>query len=64
MQRGMGLAVLPRLAVAYEAPIAKDVTMGARAGIWARWASGSAAIPGMDARLLGELVALVTWRVF
>jgi hypothetical protein len=64
MKRGMGVAFLPRLALAYEAPIAKDLTLGARAGLWVRWSSGSAAIPGMDARLLGELVALVTWRVF
>ena len=63
-QRGMGLAFLPRFGVAYEAPVAKDLTLGARAGIWSRWASGSAAIPGVDRKLLGELVAVVTWKVF
>jgi len=63
-QRGMGLAFLPRFGVAYEAQVVKDVTIGARAGIWARWASGSAGIPGVDRKLLGELVALVTWKVF
>lgn len=64
MQRGMGLGFVPRLGVAYEAPVSKDVTVGARAGAWIRWASGSAAIPGLDARVMGELTALVTWRVF
>ena len=63
-QRGMGLAFLPRFGVAYEAPVAKDLTLGARAGVWSRWASGSAAIPGVDRKLLGELVAVVTWKVF
>jgi hypothetical protein len=64
MQRGMGFAFQPRLSVAYEAPVSREVTIGARAGAWVRWGSGSAAIPGMDARILGELTALVTWRVF
>jgi hypothetical protein len=64
MQRGMGIAFLPRLGVAYEAPVGKDLTLGARAGASVRWASGSAAIPGMDARLLGELAAILTWKVF
>jgi len=64
LQRGMGLAFLPRFGVAYEAQVAKDITMGARAGVWARWASGSAGIPGVDRKLLGELVAVVTWKVF
>ena len=50
--------------VAYEAPVVKDVTIGARAGVWSRWASGSAGIPGVDRKLLGELVAVVTWKVF
>ena len=63
-QRGMGLAFLPRFGVAYEAPVAKDLTLGARAGVWSRWASGSAGIPGVDRKLLGELVAVVTWKVF
>jgi hypothetical protein len=63
-QRGMGIAFLPRLGVAYEAQVVKDITLGARAGVWARWASGSAGIPGVDRKLLGELVALVTWKVF
>jgi hypothetical protein len=63
-QRGMGLAFLPRLGVAYEVPVTRDVTLGARAGLSARWASGSAAIPGVDQKLLGELAALVTWKVF
>jgi hypothetical protein len=60
----MGLAFLPRLGVAYEVPVTRDVTLGARAGLSARWASGSAAIPGVDQKLLGELAALVTWKVF
>jgi hypothetical protein len=64
MQRGMGVAFLPRLGMAYEAPVAKDVTLGARAGLWIRWATGSAAIPGVDQKVLGELVAVVTWKVF
>jgi hypothetical protein len=64
MQRGMGVGFLPRLCAAYEAPIAADVTLGARAGLWVRWASGSAQIPGLDDRLLGELTAVVTWKVF
>src|SRR5512137_2035927 len=64
MQRGMGVAFVPRLAAAYEAPVVKDVTLGARAGLWIRWATGSAAIPGLDQKLQGELVALVTWKVF
>jgi hypothetical protein len=64
MQRGMGFAFQPRFAVAYEAPVSRDVTLGARAGAWVRWGSGSAAIPGMDARMLGELTAVVTWRIF
>ena len=63
-QRGMGLAFLPRFGAAYEAQVVKDVTIGARAGVWARWASGSAGIPGVDRKLLGELVAVVTWKVF
>jgi hypothetical protein len=63
-QRGMGLAFVPRFGVAYEAPVVKDVTIGARAGVWSRWASGSAGIPGVDQKLLGELVAVVTWKVF
>ncbi len=64
MQRGMGVAAVPRLGVAYEAPVARDVTLGARAGLWIRWAGGSAAIPGLDERLLGEFSAVVTWKVF
>jgi hypothetical protein len=44
--------------------VVKDVTLGARAGLWVRWSTGSAAIPGVDQRLQGELVALVTWKVF
>jgi hypothetical protein len=63
-QRGMGLAFQPRLGVAYEVPVVKDLSMGARAGLWARWASGSAGIPGLDRKLLGEFVALLTWKVF
>ncbi len=63
-QRGMGVAFSPRFAVAYEAPVSKDLTVGARAGLWARWATGSAAIPGVDQTLQAELVALLTWRVF
>ncbi len=64
MQRGMGVAFLPRAGLAYEVPVAKDVTLGARAGIWIRWASGSAAIPGLDQKVLGELAAVITWKVF
>ena len=64
MQRGMGFGFVPRLGVAYEAPVTKDVTLGARAGLWLRWATGSAVIPGLDDRLLGELAAVVTWKVF
>jgi hypothetical protein len=60
----MGFAFLPRFGVAYEAPVARDLTLGARAGVWARWASGSAGIPGVDQKLLAELVAVVTWKVF
>lgn len=63
-QRGMGIAFQPRLGVAYEAAVAKDLTLGARAGLSARWASGSAGIPGVDRKLQGELAALVTWKVF
>jgi hypothetical protein len=63
-QRGMGLAVSPRLGASYEVPVAPDVTLGARVQLWVRWGSGSAAIPGLDARLQGALSALVTWRVF
>jgi hypothetical protein len=62
--RGMGVAVVPRLGVAYEAQVVKDVTIGARAGLWIRWASGSAVIPEVDQKLFGELAALVTWKVF
>src|SRR5512137_1555909 len=64
MQRDMGFGFVPRLGLAYEVPVARDVTLGARAGLWIRWATGSAKIPGLDERLLGELVALVTWKVF
>ena len=64
MQRGMGVGFVPRLGVAYEAPVSKDVTLGARAGLWVRWASGSARIPGLDDRLLGELAGVVSWKVF
>jgi hypothetical protein len=64
MQRGMGFGFVPRAGVAYEAPVSKDVTLGARAGLWARWATGSAGIPGLDDKLLGELTALITWKVF
>jgi len=64
MQRGMGVGFVPRLGVAYEAPIGKDFTLGARAGLWVRWASGSARIPGLDDRLLGELAGVATWKVF
>ncbi len=63
-QRGMGFAFQPRIGVAYEAPVVKDVTLGARASLWARWASGSAGIPGVDDKLQAELMALVTWKVF
>lgn len=63
-QRGMGVAFVPRLAAAYEAPVSRDLTVGARAGLWARWSTGSAAIPGLDDTLQAELVALLTWRVF
>jgi hypothetical protein len=63
-QRGMGFAFLPRFGAAYEAQVMKDLTLGARAGIWARWASGSAGIPGVDSKPFGELVAVVTWKVF
>jgi hypothetical protein len=63
-QRGGGFAFLPRLGVAYEAPVVKDLTIGARAGLWARWSTGSASIPGVDDKLRAELVALLTWRVF
>jgi hypothetical protein len=44
--------------------VVKDVMLGARAGLWVRWATGSAALPGLDQKLQGELVALVTWKVF
>ncbi len=64
MQRDMGFGFVPRLGVAYEAPIVKDVTLGARAGLRIRWATGSARIPGLDDKLLGELAAVVTWKVF
>ena len=64
MQRDMGIGFVPRLAVAYEANVSREVTLGARAGLWVRWASGSARIPGLDDRLLGELTAVVTWKVF
>jgi hypothetical protein len=64
MQRGMGFAYVPRLGVGYEAPVSKEVSLGARAGLWARWATGSAVIPGLDDKVLGELVAVVTWKVF
>jgi hypothetical protein len=60
----MGVAFVPKLSAGYEAPVVKDVTLGARAGLWVRWATGSAGIPGLDDRLQGELVALVTWKVF
>ena len=63
-QRGGGFAFAPRLSVAYEAPVARDLTLGARAGLWVRWAGGSAAIPGMDDRILGGLSLVLTWRVF
>jgi hypothetical protein len=63
-QRGMGLAFQPRLGVSYEVPVVKDVTLGASAGIWSRWASGSAGIPGVDRTLQGQLDAVVTWKVF
>jgi hypothetical protein len=64
MQRDMGIGFVPRLAVAYEASVSRDVTLGARAGLWLRWASGSARIPGLDDKLLGELTAVVTWKIF
>ena len=64
MQRDMGFGFVPRLGLGYEVPVARDVTLGARAGLWIRWATGSAKIPGLDERLLAELVALVTWKVF
>jgi hypothetical protein len=63
-QRGMGVAASPRLGASYEVPVMPDVTLGARVQLWIRWGSGSAAIPGLDARLQGALSALVTWRVF
>ena len=58
------VAFVPKLSASYEAPVVKDVTLGARAGLWVRWSTGSAAIPGVVQRLQGELVALVTWKVF
>jgi hypothetical protein len=64
MQRDMGFGFVPRLGVAYEAAVVKDVTLGARAGLWVRWSTGSARIPGLDDKLLGELAAVVTWKVF
>ena len=64
MQRDMGFGFVPRLGVAYEAAVVKDVTLGVRAGLWVRWSTGSARIPGLDDKLLGELAAVITWKVF
>ncbi len=64
MQRGQGFAVQPRLGLSYEAPVGKELTVGARAGVAARWGWGSAHVPGMDDRLLGAFTAMITWRIF
>jgi hypothetical protein len=63
-QRGVGVAIAPRVGAAFEAPLTPDVTLGAQVQLWVRWGGGSAAIPGLDARIQGALAALVTWRVF
>jgi hypothetical protein len=63
-QRGMGVALAPELAVAYEVPVAREVSVGGRAVLWWRWAGGSADVPGLDATLRGAGVATVTWRAF
>lgn len=63
-QRGMGLAMAPALGVAYEVPVLPDMTIGARAELTIRWASGSAQIPGLDRRIGAGLAALATWRAF
>lgn len=63
-ERGMGLAAEPEVSLAYEVPVARDLTVGGRAYLAVRWASGSAAIPGLDGHLSGGLTVGVTWRMF
>ena len=68
--RWAGRDVLPMwvadmdFAVAYEVPVAREVSVGGRAVLWWRWAGGSADVPGLDATLRGAGVATVTWRAF
>ncbi len=63
-QRGMGVAAAPALGLAYEVPLARDVTAGARAALSVRWGTGSAEIPGLDSHLQGGLTVFATWRTF
>jgi hypothetical protein len=64
VERGMGLAAEPVGSVAYELPAARDLNVGGRAYVAARWGSGSAHIPGLDTHLSGGLTVAVTWRMF
>jgi len=63
-QRGMGVALAPVLSLAYEVPVLRDLSLGARAELTVRWGAGSAAIPGLDSHLGAGLAALLTWRTF
>jgi len=63
-QRGMGAALAPDLALAYEVPVSEDLAIGGRASLRVRWGGGSADVPGLDSRIRGTVAATVTWRPF
>jgi len=64
MERGMGVAAAPAANIAYEFPVARDLSLGASAYVAVRWAAGSAQIPGLDNGLSGGITLAVTWRMF
>jgi hypothetical protein len=63
-QRGMGVALAPDLAAAYEVPLSEDLAIGGRASLRVRWGAGSADVAGLDSRVRGTVAATVTWRPF
>ncbi len=57
MKYGAGLLFIPRLSVAYEAPLYPDLTVGARLGAGYRAGSGDAPLKEGDAELMFLVVA-------
>jgi hypothetical protein len=62
--RGMGWILAPMATAAFEVPISGDLTAGGRAGVGIRGTGGGAPGSGSADRLLLEISALVTWRLF